>query len=128
MTNQDFSGTWQFTHWYPTSDDSSEIQGEYQMRAVQKGHNLVLESITDDQKEAYMIVRLSIDGNVATGSWHENAEMHGPFEGAMYSGSGQLLISSDGRHMDGMWAGAGMDHANEKPRIYTGRWELKRIA
>lgn len=128
MTIQDFSGTWQFTHWYPTSDDSAEEKGEYQMVAHQKGHAVVFESVADDKKEAYLIVRLTIDGTVATGTWHENAEMHGPFEGVMYSGAGQLIISGGGTYMDGMWAGAGFDHASSKPRIYTGRWELKRLS
>jgi hypothetical protein len=127
MANQDFSGLWQFTHWYPTSDDSTEESGKYQMRAQQTDNSVVLESVADNKKEAYMMVRLIIDGTIATGTWHESAEMHGPFQGAMYSGAGQLIISSDGQYMDGVWAGAGMDHANEKPRIYTGRWELKRL-
>lgn len=124
----DFSGEWQFCHWYPTSDDTTEESGTYQMTAHQKGRDVVFESVADDKKESYMMVRLTIDGNVATGTWHENAEMHGPFAGMMYSGAGQMIISPDGKYLDGMWAGAGVDHATEKPRIYTGRWELKRIS
>ncbi len=125
---QDFSGSWNFCHWYPSSDDSVEEKGEYEMVASQKGNQIVLESKADDSKEAYMLVRLTIDGKVASGSWHENADMHGPFEGAMYSGAGQLIISDDGTYMDGMWAGAGFDHTANKPKVYTGRWELKRIS
>lgn len=124
----DFSGNWHFCHWYPTVDDSSEESGKYEMVAHQKGDDVVFESTKDNNKNAYMIVRLKLDGNgrLATGTWHENADMDGPFEGTNYSGAGQLIISKDGLSMDGMWAGAGFDHALGQPRIYTGRWELKK--
>lgn len=122
-----FSGTWQFTHWYPNTDDSEEQSASYQVVAHQNGKDVVFQS-EPDEREAYTIVRLTIDGPLATGSWHENADMHGPFEGVQYSGAGQLLISEDGNRMEGMWAGAGLDRAAGEPKIYTGRWELKRLS
>ena len=123
----DFSGTWQFTHWYPTTDDSEEQSASYKVVAHQKGNAVVFQS-EFDEREAYMLVKLTIDGRLATGSWHENANMHGPFEGVQYSGAGQLLISEDGKSMDGMWAGVGLDRATSQPKVYTGRWELKRAS
>ena len=122
----DFSGDWHFVHWYPSVDDSKEESVEYEMKAHQKGDNLVLESVQQAGVDAYMIVRLRLDGRLATGSWHENADVHGPFRGATYSGAGQLIISKDGQSLEGMWAGAGFDHAEGQPKVYTGRWELKR--
>jgi hypothetical protein len=127
MSKLDLSGSWLFRHWYPSSDDSKEESVEYTMDAHQEGDHVTLESKGADHKEGYVFVRLTIDGLVATGSWHENARMDGPFGGAMYSGAGQLIISKDKRHMEGMWAGAGMDHKANKPRIYTGRWEFTKL-
>ena len=126
MGADNFSGTWQFTHWYPNADDTAEESGEYEMVAHQSGDNVVFESVRDGKKDAYMMVRLKIDGRLATGTWYENADMDGPFKGANYSGAGQMIISTDQKSMDGMWAGAGFDHTLGQPRIYTGRWELKR--
>lgn len=123
----DFSGKWLFRHWYPTTDDAAEESAEYEMDAQQNGDHIVFQSVEDDGKDAYMLVRLNIDGNVATGSWHEDAHQHGPFEGAQYSGAGQLIITDDGGSMEGVWAGAGLDRAAGKPRIYTGRWEFKKL-
>jgi hypothetical protein len=73
-----------------------------------------------------MALNLDVDGRLATGTWYENTSMEGDFKGMAYSGAGQLLISEDGQSMEGMWAGVGIDHAAGKPRIYTGRWELRR--
>src|SRR5690349_20964488 len=102
-TQDDFSGTWRFTHWYPTSDDSAEESTAYEMEAQQTGKELVLET-PPGKKDAYMFVRLTLDQNIATGSWHENAALEGPFKGSMYSGAGQLIISDDKKKMEGLWA------------------------
>jgi hypothetical protein len=126
--NQDdvFAGAWQATHWYPTKDDSSEESSVYDMVAHKAaGHDLVLQS-NPKEDGSYMLIRLSIDDNVATGTWYENTSPKGDFESAMYSGAGQMIISDDKKTMTGMWAGAGMDHKTGGPRIYTGRWELKK--
>jgi hypothetical protein len=85
----------------------------------------VLES-SPDKGDSYMFVRLKVDGDVASGSWHENAKKD-EFGGAMYSGAGQLIISDDKRKMDGLWAGAGVDRTTGKLKMYTGRWQLERL-
>lgn len=127
MANHDFTGKWQFSHWYPTVDDASEEVGTYEMTAHHSGNDVVFQSDKDDDGHGYMVVRLKIDGRLATGSWHEGAAVDGPFQGANYSGAGQMIVSDDGKSMDGMWAGAGFDHAQGQPKIYTGRWELKKL-
>ncbi len=124
--SNEFSGAWKSTHWYPTKDDSTEESSVYQMVAYQTGHDIVFQS-KPTEDGAYMLVRLSVDGDVATGTWYENTSEGGDFSAAMYSGAGQLIISADKRHMEGMWAGAGMDHKADKPRIYTGRWEFDKV-
>jgi hypothetical protein len=123
---QDFSGVWQSVHWYPTKDDAAEESSKYDMKVFQTGHDLVFQSTPMDDG-SYMLIRLSVDGNVATGTWYENTSPGGDFASTMYSGAGQLIISEDGKHMEGLWAGAGFDHEANKPRVYTGRWELHRL-
>lgn len=126
MTDDKFTGTWQFCYWYPSNDHDGDDPSEYQMRARQKGDNLILESLPNEL-DAYMLVRLEIDGDLATGSWHETTSPRGAFKGMMYSGAGQLLISKDKNSMTGMWAGAGIDRATNQPSMYTGKWELKKL-
>jgi hypothetical protein len=121
----DFAGTWYCWHWYPSKDDTDEDVTKNRMRAYLKGHDLVLES-EPNAEHSYMFIRLSIDDNLATGTWYETASPTGNFQSANYSGAGQLLISEDGQQMEGKWAGIGYDHQANKSRIYTGRWKLAR--
>jgi hypothetical protein len=121
----DFSGAWQSIHWYPTKNDDAEESSTYHMVAHQTGHDIVFQSLPMDDG-SYMLIRLSVDGDVATGTWYENTSPKGDFAEVMYSGAGQLIISKDKRSMEGLWAGAGMDHKSGQPRVYTGRWELKK--
>jgi len=114
---------WRFTHWFPNKDDSKELKGEYMMRGYRRGDTLVLQS-EPDATGAYVLVRLNIEGSVASGSWHETAATDGEFSGTEYSGAGQLIISDDGEKMEGLWVGAGMDHAQQKLRLYTDKWEI----
>jgi hypothetical protein len=126
MATEDFSGTWQFCYWYPSNNHDGDDPSEYRMQAHQKGKELTLESLPNDI-DAYMLVRLKIDGDLATGTWHETTSPTGEFKGMEYSGAGQLLVSEGGHHMEGQWAGVGVDHDAGKPKIYTGRWELKKV-
>ena len=126
MSNQDFSGEWKSTHSYPTKDDSAEEVSEYAVTAYQTGHDIVFQS-QHTKDGSYMLIRLSIDGDIATGTWYEHTSPGGDFSSTMYSGAGQLIIDKDKTRMEGLWAGAGMDHKAGKPRVYTGRWELNKV-
>ena len=72
--------------------------------------------------EAYMIVRFSIDGNIATGSWQEFTSPKGDYKGAMYHGVGQLIIAEDRKAMKGRWVGFG-----KNMEVKTGPWEFTYI-
>lgn len=123
--NDTFSGIWYCWHWYPNKDDTGEDMTKNRMQAHQLGHEVVFQSEANDEG-SYMFVRLSVDGDVATGTWHETSSPDGTFEGAMYGGAGQLLIRDDNQQMDGQWAGMGYDYKQNQRRIYTGRWKISR--
>jgi hypothetical protein len=122
-----YSGSWLCWHWFPSKDDSKTLVNTNRMNAHQMGHELILESIPDDS-ESYMLIRLTIDENLATGVWHETVTREGESKGRMYSGAGQLIISDDRNRIEGEWAGLGFDHKKQKQHIYTGHWELARVA
>ena len=123
--SEDFSGTWFCWHWYPSQDDAGEDMTKNLMRGHRKGTDLVLES-EPNEEGSYMFVRLSIDDDLATGTWYETASPTGNFQSATYSGAGQLIVSKDQQEMEGQWAGIGYDRRAKKSRIYTGRWKLAR--
>ena len=121
------SGIWQCKHWYPTKDDSAQETSTHTMRAHQHGNTLVLQSLPDGE-DSYLLVHLTIDGNVAMGSWHETSREDGEFEGAEYSGAGQLILNEGRNKMEGMWSGAGFDHKLNRLRVYTDKWEIARTS
>ncbi|HUB92980.1 MAG TPA: hypothetical protein VMB52_00570 [Verrucomicrobiae bacterium] len=123
LVKADMPKRWRFTHWYPGDNDEGEASDSHIMRAYWDGATLVLESLPENDG-SYMLARLLIQDDIAAGSWYENAQLSGPNQGAQYSGAGQLMIDAKTHRMEGLWAGAGYDHALGKMRIYTGRWEI----
>jgi hypothetical protein len=118
-----FAGLWHCTYWYPSNTGSGDDPSEYRMKSYQTGDTVVLESVPNEEG-SYMLVRLHVDDDIATGNWHETTSPTGEFKGAIYSGAGQLTVDPDTRRMEGQWAGAGFDHDEQKMRIYSGRWEI----
>lgn len=128
MTEQDFktfSGSWYVEVTYPNKDDSGVDTTINRMEAQKIGKEIVFTSEPNNEG-SHMVVRLSMDGDIATGTWHETTSPSGKFAGAMYSGAGQLLVSGGGNFMDGQWAGAGYNRHEEKPNIYIGTWKFSR--
>lgn len=127
QTNDSFAGTWHSCYWYPSNDKPGEEEkSEYEVIVHQKGGQLILES-KPNELGAYIFIRLSVDGKLATGTWHETTSPRGAFKGMVYSGALQLIISDDQNRMDGKWVGVGFDYDKKGPDIYTGRWELVRL-
>src|SRR5689334_13462843 len=126
-TTTTFEGTWHSSYWYPSNTHAGEDVSEYDVTVRQTGNQLVIESTPDDNG-AYILVRLSVDDEVATGTWHETTAPEGDFKGTIYSGALQLIISRDHNAMTGKWVGIGKDYEKNQPDIYTGRWELTRKA
>jgi len=93
------------------------------MKSYWLGNTLILESLPNPQN-AYMLIRLNIENDVATGSWHETTAPNGEFKGAQYSGSGQLVVNPQTFAMEGKWAGAGFDQKLQRIRVYAGNWEI----
>ncbi len=128
-SDRDFSGIWHSAYWYPSNEHPGEQEtSEYTLTLHQQDKKLVLESLPNNIK-AHMTVNLTVDGVLATGNWQESTSPHGEFEGMLYSGAMQLLISDDGETMEGQWVGVGREKQPDgsyKPEIYNGKWLLRR--
>jgi hypothetical protein len=122
-----YSGRWHLTYWFPSNKQpGQEEPSEYDVTAEQTSNHIILQSIPNES-ESYIFVRLTVDGVFASGSWTENTSPHGEFQGMVYSGVVQLLVSPDKQKMTGQWVGVGRDHQRQLPDVYGGRWELVRI-
>lgn len=118
-----FEGKWKSIYWYPSNNHEGEDTSQYVVTVHQQGNSLVLES-QPNEIGAYILIRLTIDDNLATGNWHETTSPKGEFKGMIYSGAVQLIISKDGKKMTGKWVGIGRDHEKQAADIYSGNWEL----
>jgi hypothetical protein len=119
----DYTGNWKCTHWYPSNSHLGDDFDEHEVAGRWRGDTLVLESLPDDTN-SYILIRLKIADNIATGSWHESTSKDSFYKGAEYSGYGQLIIDLKTFAMEGKWAGAGLDRKLNAMRIYTGNWEV----
>lgn len=126
MSQQNFSGTWHCRYWYPSNHHDGEEISEYYGKLHQADDQLVFESLPN-KTESYMLLHLTVDGVLATGTWQENTSPHGESKGVIYSGAVQLIIADDKKHVEGKWVGVGHDYGLHKPRIYDGRWELTQV-
>src|SRR6187551_806608 len=120
---REYTGLWRCTHWYPSNTHVGEDSDEHRMKIYWDGDTMVLESLPENTN-GYMLVRLALDDDIATGSWHETSKPDGAYKGAEYSGYGALTVDPETFYMEGKWAGAGLDRKLNKMRIYTGSWEI----
>lgn len=111
-------GIWKSTYSYPSSGRDGEFTGEHYVRLHQKDNHLIFESAAETSK-SYLIIRLSIHDNIATGSWQEETEQDGYYKGAVYYGALQLVVDDSAQKMSGKWVGFGKDM-----EVNVGPWEL----
>jgi hypothetical protein len=114
---------WKLTHWYPSLDDTVEEFEVHDMNGYWTDDMLVLESLPREDG-SYLLARLHLQDDVASGSWHETVSVTAKNSGVQYSGNGQLMVDPKTYRMEGLWAGAGYDYKLKGMRIYTGRWEI----
>lgn len=116
--NNDLTGVWRSTYRYTSSSRDGEFTSEHFVRLKRQGASIVLESLPRDSR-SYLLIRMSLQGNIATGSWQEETDPHGYYKGAVYHGAIQMVVHDDGKQMRGKWLGYGKDM-----KINVGPWEL----
>lgn len=117
-SSNDFSGIWRSDYTYHSSDLNEDRLSQHYVRMYPKGQELIIES-APDLNESYMLARFSIDGNVATGSWQEVTDPKGDYQGTIYHGAAQMIISDDLKTFTGKWVGFG-----KNMEVKTGPWKF----
>jgi len=114
-------GIWRSVYRYPSSGRGKEFTSEHLVQMYRKGQNLILESVPD-ANESYLLLRLSLEDNVATGTWEEATDPDSYYQGITYHGAIQLVLDDSQRHLKGKWVGVGKDL-----EVNTGPWEFSYI-
>lgn len=110
-------GIWRSTYWYPGSSRKGIFKSEHLVQLHKVNRYLVAESLPDSP--SYLLVRLTMEDNTATGSWHEQTSARGYYKGAMYHGAIQLVSNGSGTRLTGKWVGFGKDMT-----VNVGDWQL----
>lgn len=110
-------GIWRSTYWYPSSGRNGSFKSEHFVELHKVNRYLVAESLPDSP--SYLLVRLTIEDNIATGSWHEQTNPHGYYRGAMYHGAIQLVVDDTAARLQGKWVGFGKDMT-----VNMGEWQF----
>jgi hypothetical protein len=123
MSSFDFSGTWSCVYYFPSNKKPGQVEpSTHKVVAHPSTGKVVFESVPNEE-ESYLIVTLSVDGTVLSGSWQQNTSPHGEFQGALYSGVIVLILDPEAKKITGKWAGVGQEAG--KPETYTGEWMME---
>ncbi len=113
-----YSGIWLSRYEYYSSGRDATFTAVHHVVVLQHDDVLTVRSLPGSAASS-MEMDLTIDGNVATGTWTERTAPQGYYRGARYHGAIQLLIELTGTRMAGKWIGFGKSFD-----INTGPWEL----
>lgn len=104
----DFSGVWLSTYDFTSGLTGDVLQTDHYVTMQRMGNQLIVESIPNT-KGSYMMARFTLDGRIATGSYQsQNSPLSSTKEG-LYYGAAQMIVSEDGKAIEGMGVGYGKD-------------------
>lgn len=126
MSKKTFSGIWLCTYKYHSNVRGEDAEAKSYVRVHQKGDRVTFETI-GNMNDSYLMMRLhideGIDGEVATGTWHEQASQEGYYQSAVRHGALQLFIADDYKRLWGKWLGYDSTknmQANDWELVYVG--------
>jgi hypothetical protein len=114
-------GVWRSTYWYPSSSRKGIFKSEHAVQLHKVNHYLIAESLPGSH--SYLLIRLTLEDNIATGSWHEQTSKKGYYKGVVYHGAIQLVMDNGGARFKGKWVGFGKDM-----EVNAGDWELEYVS
>lgn len=117
----DFSGVWRSKYVVTSGSQGKIIETEHDVVMYRHGNHLTVESIPNEEK-SYMMARFTLDGRIATGSYHSQNSPKSATKGAIYYGAAQLILDEDGNALRGKGVGFGRDML-----VKVSDWELIRL-
>ena len=115
------TGIWLSHYEYESTSRGATFSNEHYVVLIQHGDRLQVRSVPGSASRVMM--DLTVNGQVVTGTWSEETSPAGYYEGAVYHGAIQLLLAPTGRKMTGKWVGFGKDHD-----VNTGPWNLELVS
>ena len=115
------SGIWLSRYEYESSGRGETFDSLHHVMLTHSGTQLTVRSLLRSAPSS-LIMDLTQNGAVLTGTWSERTDPGGYYQGAVYHGAIQLLLEPSGRRMAGKWVGFGRDWD-----VNTGPWSLELV-
>jgi len=115
------NGIWLSTYVYESSGRGATFTSSHYVLVIQQGAVVQVRSLPGTAP-GRVLMDLTVNGQVITGTWTEETNPGGYYQGAVYHGAIQMLLEPTGRKMDGKWAGFGRDFD-----VNTGPWSLELV-
>jgi len=114
------TGIWLSKYTYPSSSRGKVYTGAHNVLLIHRGSKVQARSIGSPSR---LLMDLTADGSVLTGTWREETDPDGYYRGATYHGAIQLTVGPSGHRMKGQWAGFGKDG-----EVNSGPWTLDLVS
>jgi DNA-binding transcriptional regulator YiaG len=116
------TGIWRSRYEYVSSGRGGKTYAsEHYCLILHRGARLQLRSLPGTAPGRVMM-DLTANGQVITGTWSEQTNPSGYYQGSVYHGAIQMLLDPTGHRMTGKWAGFGRDY-----EVNTGPWSLELV-
>jgi transcriptional regulator with XRE-family HTH domain len=115
------NGIWVSRYTYESSGRGASFSSAHYTLLLQHGAQLQVRSLPETAAGRLML-DLAVNGAVVTGTWTEETNPGGYYQGAVYHGAIQMLLEPSGRKMAGKWVGFGRDFD-----LNTGPWSLELV-
>lgn len=109
---------WHSSYRYYSPDFKAEFDSEHEVRLHHNGNQVIIESLPKGNK-SYLVMRLSFNDDLLTGTWEEETDPKGFYKGAIYHGAVQLQVIEDGKKIFGRYV-----TRNTRNDIVDGSWTL----
>jgi hypothetical protein len=117
------TGIWRSTYSYVSSSRGDKtFTSEHYVMVIQHGNRIQVRSLPKTATGRVMM-DLTIDGQVITGTWTEETDPDGYYKASVYSGAIHLLLDHTGHRMKGKWLGFNRDGG-----ISDGPWVLNLVS
>jgi hypothetical protein len=111
------TGIWLSAYEYFSSGRGASFTGKHHVLVLQRGARLMTRSLPASR--SLLSLDMTANGQVVTGTWTEQTDPAGYYQGAVYHGAIQLLTEPSGRRLAGRWIGFGREL-----EINDGPWTL----
>jgi hypothetical protein len=117
------TGIWRSSYSYVSSSrgDQTFTSSHYVM-VIQRGSRMQVRSLPGTAAGRVMM-DLTVDGHVVTGTWTEETDPDGYYKASVYSGAIHMLLDPTGHRMKGKWLGFNRDGG-----VSDGPWVLDLVS